>query len=719
MTLDTAVEAVLVVHLPDSSFLRYVEHLEGLYLLVPSVNPATNPPNYSYLCVSTVADNHAVFTRWELEGADRARQLYRTIGRPSQRQFEAILDCGSILSCPITKANAQRANIIYGPDLAYLKGKTTDHPTSPHVPTQVLSPLPVEIVKYHSNITLCVDFFYVQRLPFIHAISRKVGYQQAMPVPDQTKETMMSFVNKSVSEYTSRGFAVIDTHADKEFECLRGCLGNVSLEICGPDEHVPEVERSIRTMKETMRATAHGLPYRRLPKIMIVELVAMATRCLNGFPKEDGVSEHMSPYSIVTGRSRVDYNKIPLEFGSYVQLLDRSVNTIRSRTIGAIALNPTGNENGAYRFMSLKTGQIITKGPGSWTEVPITDIAIARVEALAKQEGQPLLQDSNLLVEWRPNQPFDDDDEYDDDYEPSTTGSESDVDLEVDTHIDEELVNLDDETGNHEATSQGLSQESQPAIDPATNEPAQTPLEDTEVSIPYNDELGIKEVDVIHAEEEGANTEEDKGAAHMENEGAGQVEEGGAIDNTGEDASGTRNNGETTQGSGYNLWPNRSREYSHRFDLQVYNVTNLQVPCATREPVTTTQKMFGFVFTQMTARAGIKKHRHAARDALTAEFAQLDYKGAYEPVHATDLTEPQRRGALRIINLIKEKRDGRLKGRSVADGRPQRAFYTKEETSSPTATPESVLLTALIDAVEDRHVVVADVTGAYLNADMI
>ena len=689
VTLDTAVEAVLVVHLPDGSFLRFVEHLDGLYLLVPIVNSSTNPPNYSYSCVSTAADNRAAFTRRELEGADRERQLYRTIGRPSQWQFEAILDRGSILNCcPITKADAQRANIIYGPDLAYLKGKTTDHPTSPHILTQVLSPLPVEIIKYHSNITLCVDFFYVQRLPFIHAFSRKVGYRQAVPVPDRTKETMMSFVNKSVFEYTSRGFAVIDTHADKEFECLRGCLGNVSLEICGPDEHVPEVERSIRTMKETMQATAHGLPYRPLPKIMIVELVAMATRCLNGFPKEDGVSEHMSPYSIVTGRSHVDYNKIPLEFGSYVQLLDRSVNTIRSRTIGAIALNPTGNENGAYRFMSLKTGHIITKGPGSWTEVPITDIAIARVEALAKQEGQPLLQDSNLLVEWRPNQPFDVDDEYDDDYEPSATDSESDVDLEVDNHIDEELVDLDDETGNHETTSQGLSQESQPAIDSATNDPVQTPLEDAEVSIPYDDELGIEEKDVLCAEEEGANTEGDEGAAHMENEGAGQVEEGGAIDNTGEEASDTRNNGETAQGSGYNLRPNRSREYSHRFDPQVYNVTNLQVPCATREPVTTTQKMFGFVFTQMTARAGIKKHGQAARDALTAEFAQLDYKGAYEPVHATDLTEPQRRGALRIINLIKGKQDGRLKGRSVDDSRPQRAFYMKEETSSPMATPE-------------------------------
>ena len=80
-----------------------------------------------------------------------------------------------------------------------------------------------------------------------------------------------------------------------------------------------------------------------IPKLMVVELVAMATRCLNGFPRDDGVSDHMSPHSIVTGRARMDYNKIPLEFGSYVQLLDRSTNTIRAGTIGAIALNPTGN----------------------------------------------------------------------------------------------------------------------------------------------------------------------------------------------------------------------------------------------------------------------------------------------------------------------------------------------------------------------------------------
>ena len=53
-----------------------------------------------------------------------------------------------------------------------------------------------------------------------------------------------------------------------------------------------------------------------------------------------------------------------------------------------------------------------------------------------------------------------------------------------------------------------------------------------------------------HAEEEGANT--DAGNEHDEAE----------------------HNGEMTQG-GYNLQPNRSWEYSHRFDPQVYSVMNV------------------------------------------------------------------------------------------------------------------------------------------------
>lgn len=48
----------------------------------------------------------------------------------------------------------------------------------------------------------------------------------------------------------------------------------------------------------------------------------------------------------------------------------------------------------------------------------MTASAVVRVEqAIALNERQPLIQASGLVVEWRPNQPINDD-EYDADYQP-------------------------------------------------------------------------------------------------------------------------------------------------------------------------------------------------------------------------------------------------------------------------------------------------------------
>jgi hypothetical protein len=110
-----------------------------------------------------------------------------------------------------------------------------------------------------------------------------------------------------------------------------------------------------------------------------------------------------------------------LEFGSYVQVFEDNdpSNTLQSRSLGAIALTPTGNANGDYNFMSLATGAKIARH--RWTVLPMTDTAIARVEALAFNEDQPLLQARGLVVEWRPDQPIDDA-EYDRDYHPPLDG---------------------------------------------------------------------------------------------------------------------------------------------------------------------------------------------------------------------------------------------------------------------------------------------------------
>jgi hypothetical protein len=120
----------------------------------------------------------------------------------------------------------------------------------------------------------------------------------------------------------------------------------------------------------------------------------------------------------------------------------------------------------------------------------------------------------------------------------------------------------------------------------------------------------------------------------------------------------------------------------------------------------------------MSAKAGIKKHGRAAEEALLAEFAQLEQLNVFEAIDPTKLSKEQRLGALRSINLIKEKRTGKLKGRAVADGRPQRSLYDKSETASPTVSNDALMLSLMIDAKERRDVAIADVAGAYLKAEM-
>ena len=68
--------------------------------------------------------------------------------------------------------------------------------------------------------------------------------------------------------------------------------------------------------------------------------------------------------------------------------------------------------------------------------------------------------------------------------------------------------------------------------------------------------------------------------------------------------------------------------------------------------------------------------------------------------------------------FLKEKRCGTIKGRGCADGRKQRLYKTKEETSSPTVKNESLFISCLIDAIKRRHIIVCDIPGAFMQADI-
>ena len=80
------------------------------------------------------------------------------------------------------------------------------------------------------------------------------------------------------------------------------------------------------------------------------------------------------------------------------------------------------------------------------------------------------------------------------------------------------------------------------------------------------------------------------------------------------------------------------------------------------------------------------------------------------------MTKEQRASAVASLMFLKEKRNGDIKGRACADGRPQREEFSKQDATSPMIATESIFLTALIDAVEERAVACFGISGAFLHA---
>jgi Reverse transcriptase (RNA-dependent DNA polymerase) len=690
--MDTDAEPAMFVHRKNGVVMKFVEYNNGLYY------HDTSQQEHNFTFVSTVSKNERRFTDREIADADAAIALHRKLGRPLQKQFELMLKAGHIRNCPVTVDDAKRAFLLYGPCVANLKGTAVKHPLS-HVESVKLTSLPDYILEHHKDITLCVDIFYVQKLMFLTTISQKIRFRTVTPIPDRSKKTILKELGDIIRLYNTRGFMVTAIHADNEFECIRYDILPSMLNIVTADDHVGEIERSIRTIKERVRTLIHGLPFHRLPRLLIREMVFAAVKLLNQFPVNGGISDTMSPYTIMTGQPSIDFNNLKLEFGSYVQIFEDNTptNTMKERNTGAIVLSHTGNVQGDYFFMSLETGRRISRH--AWTLIPMPQMVIEQVEQMALLEQQPAVEGGLPLFEWQPNVPIIDDDQ--DDAEIVINGHDNIVFDNVAPH-DHNDGAYEPEDNNKVINIPALEHNPNPLdAEELENEEPLIEIEPVFAEPPLVQDDNLNDVDdfgqVADVEE---NVEEEN-----ENDDDADDNDGESVDQP-----------DDTNQRKYNLCNNRERSYNYRYDHQFLMRASESL---NENPMEMQQFINDFLFTQMSAKAGIKKHGQKAIDALLVEFGQLRNKEVMKPVDVTKLTDEEKAAALPAINLIKEKRDGKIKGRTCADGHSQRTLYPREETASPTMSNEALFLSLMIDAKEHQDVGIADVQGAYLNAVMM
>ena len=247
-----------------------------------------------------------------------------------------------------------------------------------------------------------------------------------------------------------------------------------------------------------------------------------------------------------------------------------------SRTVGALALCPTGNAQGGFYFLSLSTGRVLNRLRA--TALPMPDNVVDQVHRMARQhKANPRLLFGNRSVGTLNDEDMEDssDDEEDDEYMPEDEDANGRQDAE-------------DEDGphdyNYKDTGSIASEHSKHVDDDATDMGNMNTNTDMDVSLgqshgsneggmPENIDMEhVEERDDIHVKSEGVD-EPNNNITHQEADDVKHMEERGDNQSIDDQSLGTvETHDETEDKMGYNLRRNRERSYKHLYDPEVFDI---------------------------------------------------------------------------------------------------------------------------------------------------
>ena len=747
VTFDSATDNCFHVHKDNGKILKFKEANRRLYFF-----DTANRDERETVLITTVADNKSNFSAYDYSKAELARTIQKRIGRPSVQEYKRFVRMNLIPNCPITVQDIENAEFIWGPDLGCLKGKTVRR-TPPQVRVTE-SDIPMQIRQQYKNVTLTADVMYVAKIPFLLTISKHIKLGSAGKLDSMDNSQFIKHFKTIIGTYMTRGFKVTLLLADNQFEPMRNELANlhVQLSVCANDEHVPEIERYIRTIKDRTRAIYNTLPFKHIPPLLVVEMVYSSVFWRNMFPIKGGISPTQSPAEIVLNRRPNFHAHCQLEFGEYVQTHEEHDNSMKSRTVGAIATRPSNrNDTGGYYFMNLSTGRLTHRR--SWTPLPMPDDAVEQVHRLARrakasktlaftnsqgvdldtlyndldQDDDDLPSNAEIAGVGAEDDDDDDDSDYDpndddDDYDPNddddenTTSTPDDHDERQDDEQSIETTGVDTEADEEIPGVDNYENEEIPGVDNnentgfTDNSPGGTEDMEYETSgVSTSDEENTRTYKTMNLRKQSRKHYNVFTTNGMEKQSDDEII---LLTYCNDSKNGCE---ETMIDKDYAEYLFLTETLGWKHEANDNGCDGYGTP-VTQDVINSMDYLFLNATEQMNWKRGIAKFGEKGENAIMKELQQVHDMEGFQPKHWYELTREERTRALKYLMYLKEKLDGTIKARGCADGRPQRLYTPKSETSSPTVSLTGLMLTCMIDAKEERDVATLDIGGAFLQA---
>ena len=232
--------------------------------------------------LNTVPIKHS---KADIAKATAARNLQKAMMWPSSNMMKKFIRNNLISHTNIPEGDFDMADEIFGVTPEQIKGKTTAPSQQRDKSTQVqLDDIEIKVDK---NIKLYIDVMYVCGSTFLHTKSKDVDYIIIQYLPDRKVSMVVKKLKYVLKRYQSRGFKITDVFGDNEFnqEKYRSLFMPAMMHVCATGQHVPIIERSIRTVKERARSATVELPFKTMPRLMLISLLEGIERWINAFPR--------------------------------------------------------------------------------------------------------------------------------------------------------------------------------------------------------------------------------------------------------------------------------------------------------------------------------------------------------------------------------------------------------------------------------------------------
>ena len=215
--MDTSLDNAFHVHLGPDHINQFVCMEPGLYVYDASLVDVPKLRN-AFNLLNTVDQNKSLFRQPDIRKADVAIILNRRVNHVAAAKFIRIVKDNWIQNLPFPVGDVRRSNIIYGPPIPPLKGRTRYQAPKRVPDADAVVQLPKDLYEDLQNVTLCIDFHYVNGMTVFHSISRVLTYRTVSFPDSRSKKSILAELKPIFQVYNARGFRIIEIHADCEFQ---------------------------------------------------------------------------------------------------------------------------------------------------------------------------------------------------------------------------------------------------------------------------------------------------------------------------------------------------------------------------------------------------------------------------------------------------------------------------------------------------------------------